>query len=326
MRGAQVRAVRTVSTQLLELYWDIGSTILARQADAGWGGKVITRLSADLRAEFPGMKGLGRSNLEYMRRFAAAWPQEFPQQLAGELPWGHVMVLLDRLDAPGDRAWYAEQAVGNGWSRAVLEHHISTRLHTRAGAAPSNFADRLPPPDSDLVQHLVKDPYVFDFLTLTDHAREKDLEQALTDRIQDTMLELGRGFTFAGRQVNLTVDGQDFFIDLLFFHVEQLRYVVIELKVDKFRPEHAGQLGFYVAAVDDQIRNPAIHAPTVGILLCASHTDTVVRYALGNAPAPMAVATYTTTPEPTRDLALPGPEELQALAHATLAENPPTEP
>ena len=303
VRDARIRAQRVVNTELLSLYWTIGRTILDQQAAEGWGTKVIGRLADDLRAEFPTMTGLSRSNLKYMRQFAQAWPTGIGQQAVGQLPWGHVTVLLGKLEDQPTRDWYAARAVEHGWTRNVLAHQVASALHQRSGAAPSNFAHTLPAPDSDLVQQIAKDPYVFDFLGLTEAVAERDLEQAMMDRIQDVLMEFGRGFAFMGRQVHLDVDGDDYYIDLLFFHTEQLRYVVVELKVGDFKPEFAGKLNFYIAAVDDLIRLPQ-HAPTVGFLLCAGRNERVVRYSLAGSTSPMAVAgyTYDTLPAPERAL------------------------
>jgi len=208
VRTSQVRAVRAASTELLALYWSIGQDILERQEKAGWGGKIVDRLAADLRAEFPGQRGWSRRNLQYMRALARAWPDQadFVQQAAARLPWSHITTLLDRLDDPASRDWYAAQALEHGWSRAVLEHQIGSRLHERVAAAPSNFPDQLPAADSDLAQQMLRDPYVFDHLQLTDRASERQLEQALMDRLQDTLLALGHGLAFVGRQVRFDVD------------------------------------------------------------------------------------------------------------------------
>ena len=279
VRNAQVRAQRVVNTQLLELYWGIGSEILTQQKSQAWGSGVVGRLASDLRAEFPQMTGLSRSNLFYMRAFAVAWPGEgvIVQQAVGQLPWGHITVLLDKLDDARTRTWYAQAAVEHGWSRNVLMNQIMNRTHERIGSGPSNFTRQLPAAESELAQQIAKDPYVFDFLELTDQAAERDLEQSLMDRIVETLRELGAGFAFVGRQVHFDVGGDDFYLDLLFFHVVQLRYVVVELKTGKFQPEYAGKLGFYIAVVDDKLRLPA-HNPTVGILICGSRNDHTVRY------------------------------------------------
>jgi len=209
------------------------------------------------------------------------------------MPWGHLRVLLDKIEEPAARDWYVRQCVAGGWSRNVLLNQIKGRAHARAGAAPSNFELTLPGEDSELAAQIAKDPYVFDFLGLSGRVAEHELEAALVARLCNTLLELGAGFAFVGQQVHLDVGGDDFYIDLLFFNIPQVRYVVVELKIGKFEPEFAGKLGFYIAAVDDRLRDPALHAPTVGILMCADRNDTVVRYALSGAAQPMAVAGYT---------------------------------
>jgi predicted nuclease of restriction endonuclease-like (RecB) superfamily len=314
VRGAQYRAQRVVNTQLLELYWRIGSRILALQREQGWGSRVIARLAEDLRASFPTMKGFSPSNLQYMRAFAAAWPEgdSIHQQPVGKLPWGHVMLLLDRFSTTEDRNWYAAVAVERGWSRNMLLNQIKNRTRERIGAATTNFEVSLPKADSDLARQISKDPYVFDFLDLSKEAAERDLEQALMDRIVDTLRELGAGFAFVGRQVHFDVVGDDFFLDLLFFHTEQLRYVVVELKTGKFEPAYAGQLGFYIAVVDDTMRRE-FHRPTVGILICGSHNDRTVRYALSQSASPMAVSTYSyDTLPPAEQEGLPSAEQISA--------------
>lgn len=309
---AQVRARRVVNTTLIDLYWSIGQTILARQEQDGWGSGVVSRLADDLRREFPDMKGLSRSNLRYMRSLAAAWPTRSAiyQQAVGKLPWGHITVLIDKVADQAERDWYAAAAVEHGWSRNVLLNQIKNRTLERSGAAPSNFEETLPSPDSELARQIAKDPYVFDFLGLGDDVAERQLEKALTDRMVETLRELGQGFAFVGRQVHFDVGGDDFYLDLLFFHVEQLRYVVIELKTGKFEPGFTGQLGFYIAVVDDRLRREA-HAPTVGILICGSRNDHTVRYSLGRSDSPMAVATYAyESLPPAEQAALPDTEVL----------------
>lgn len=235
---------------------------------------------------------------------------------------GHVTTLLDKLDDQAERDWYAAAAVDNGWSRNMLLNQIKGRLSDREGAALSNFAEQLPGADSDLAQQITRDPYVFDFLDLTSSSSERELEQGLMDSLQRTLSEFGRGFSFVGRQVHFEVDGRDFFADLVFFHVEQLRYVVVELKIGRFEPEYTGQLGFYVSLVDDRLRLPDRHAPTVGILLCAERNDGVVRYALTSSAHPIAVADYTYTPLP-RDGAdaLPTADDLADVVDAALTDS-----
>ena len=293
VRGARIKALRTVNTQLIELYWSIGQALRAEQEKQGWGSQVIKRLSDDLRKEFPDMKGLSARNIQYMTTFARTWAQgPIAQQPAAQLPWGHIMVLLDKkLDVSATNS-YTAAAVQYGWSRNVLLNMIMNRTLERTGAAPSNFAQQLAAQDSELAQQVAKDPYNFEFLGLTGEVAERDLENALTSRITETLRELGPGFSFVGRQVHFDVDGDDFYVDLLFFHIEQSRYVVIELKTGKFQPEHAGKLNFYVALVDDVLRRDH-HNETIGILICGTKNDRSVRYSLGRSTSPMAVAAYT---------------------------------
>ncbi|MGP5319124.1 PDDEXK nuclease domain-containing protein [Arthrobacter rhombi] len=313
VRDSRVRAQRTVNTQLIELYWHIGNEILTQQDRQGWGTGVIRRLADDLRATFPDMTGLSYRNLQYMRSFATLWTDEpIVQQPAAQLPWGHIMVLIDKLDTADARAWYTAASVEYGWSRNVLMNMIMNKSMERTGVAPSNFSRQLSSPDSELAQQVAKDPYAFDFLGLSAEVAERDLEQALMDRIVETLRELGPGFAFVGRQVHFDVGGDDFYLDLLFFHVEQLRYVVVELKTGKFQPEYAGKLQFYIALVDDKLRRSP-HSPTVGILICGSRNDHTVRYALNQSNAAMAVSTYTYDTLPAAEQnALPDEEELAA--------------
>ncbi|MBU2842188.1 PDDEXK nuclease domain-containing protein [Acidithiobacillus thiooxidans] len=289
---AQQHATLAVNRELVLLYWQIGQDILTRQAAQGWGAKVIERLAHDLRNAFPEMKGFSRANLMYMRAFAEAWPDEqIVQQAVGQLPWGHNLVLLTRLKQPEQRLAYAQAAIEQGWSRNVLNIHIETRLLERTGKAVTNFAERLPPPGSDLARESLKDPYLFDFLNVGKEADEREIESALVEHITHFLLELGAGFAFVGRQVLLDVGGDEFFIDLLFYHLKLRCYVVIELKTGKFKPEHLGQLGFYMTAVDKQIKHELDNA-TIGLLLCKSKNKVVAEYALGDKTQPMGIAEY----------------------------------
>ena len=322
VRQARVRAQRVANTELLMLWWRIGRTIQQRLATEAWGSAVLSRLAADLRAAFPGMTGFSPANLRYMRRFAMAWPapNSIRQQAVGELPWSHVIQLLDKLDDQGLRDWYAAKDAHHGWSRAVLAHQMTTRPHEREAAAPTNFEGALDRDDSDQAREITKDPYALQFLAIDGNASERELEQRLVDRILDTMRELGPGFAFVGRQVHFDIDGDDFFVDLLFFHIEQLRYVVIELKTTRFTPADAGQLGFYVSVVDDRLRVPEKHLPTVGILLVAGKNDTVVRYALASTSQPVAVSRYELAEEEQR--ALPDEEAITRAFADELARDP----
>lgn len=292
IHSAQQRATLAVNRELVMLYWQIGRDILARQARQGWGAKVIDRLAHDLRNAFPEMKGFSRANLMYMRAFAEAWPDEqIVQQAVGQLPWGHNLVLLSRLKQPEQRLAYAQAAIEHGWSRNVLNIHIETRLLEPTGKAVTNFAERLPALGSDLARESLKDPYLFDFLDVGKEADEREIESALVKHITQFLLELGAGFAFVGRQMHLEVGGDDFFIDLLFYHLKLRCYVVIELKADKFKPEHLGQLGFYLTAVDRQVKAEQDN-PTIGLLLCKSKNKVVAEYALGDKTQPMGVSEY----------------------------------
>jgi predicted nuclease of restriction endonuclease-like (RecB) superfamily len=265
---------------------------LERQEREGWGAKVIERLAADLRREFPDMRGLSRANLFYMRAFAEAYRDDaIVQQLAGQLPWFHNVVIFTRLKTPELREWYIRACLEHGWSRAILEAQIETRLHERQGKAITNFARTLPAPASELAQQMLKDPYNFDFLTLHDDAVERDLERGLLEHLQRFMLELGAGFAFAGSQYQLEVGGEDFYIDLLFYHLKLRCFVVVELKMGSFKPEYAGKLNFYCSAVDDLLRHERDN-PTIGILLCKSKNNIVVEYALRDVAKPLGVAEY----------------------------------
>ncbi|WP_427006203.1 PDDEXK nuclease domain-containing protein [Pseudarthrobacter sp. H2] len=291
--NARIQAQRTVNALLIELYWSLGKDILARQNTQGWGSGVINRLANDLRSAFPDMKGLSARNLQYMTAMVRAWgTDENVPQVVAHLPWGHIRTILDKAATGEERDWYAAAAVQYGWSRNVLLNMMMNRSMERTGAAPSNFTRQLAAPDSELAQQMAKDPYNFEFLGLSGEVAERDLENALTGRITETLQELGPGFSFVGRQVHFDVDGDDYYVDLLFFHIEQLRYVVIELKTGKFQPEYAGKLNFYVALVDDMLRREQ-HNETVGILICGTKNDRSVRYSLGRSTSPMAVASYT---------------------------------
>jgi predicted nuclease of restriction endonuclease-like (RecB) superfamily len=289
---AQQRATLAVNRELVLLYWQIGRDILVRQAEQGWGSKVIEQLAHDLRTAFPEMKGFSPRNLKYMRAFAEAWPDaEFVQEVLAQLPWYHQLALLDKLPSSETRRWYAARAIEHNWSRNILVMQIETRLLERSGKAITNFETRLPQPQSDLARESIKDPYRFDFLGLTDEAQEREIEHALVKHVTEFLLELGAGFAFVGRQVLLDVGGDEFFIDLLFYHLKLRCYVVIELKAGKFKPEHLGQLSFYLAAVDAQIKHPQ-DATAIGLLLCKSKNKVVAEYALRDKTQPIGVAEY----------------------------------
>jgi predicted nuclease of restriction endonuclease-like (RecB) superfamily len=309
IRQAQVKAALAVNTELIVLYWQIGREILLRKEQEGWGSKVIQRLAKDLKNEFPDIKGFSRTNLMYMRAFAEAWPDEqFVHQAGGQIPWKHNCIIIDKVKDSQERLWYIHQTIQNGWSRSILELQIESGLFERQGGAITNFERTLPPEQSDLAQQLVKDPYNFDFLNLTSATHERELEKALVERIRDFLLELGVGFSFVGSQYRLEVSGNEYFIDMLFYHLRLRCYVVIDLKVTEFRPEYTGKMNFYVAAVDDMLRHPD-DQPTIGIVLCKSKDKTIAEYALRNVNTPIAVTTHS-LPEQLK-ASLPTAEQLE---------------
>lgn len=315
---AQVKAALAVNKELIILYWQIGQEILARQQQEGWGAKVIDRLAKDLKREFPDMKGFSPRNLKYMRAFAEAYPdQTIVQRIAAQIPWRHNQVLIDKLNAQSERIWYAQQSLDNGWSRDILVMQIESNLFQRQGGAVTNFERTLPPEQSDLAQQLIKDPYNFDFLNLTSATQERELEKALVERIRDFLLELGVGFSFVGSQYRLEVSGNEYFMDMLFYHLKLRCYVVIDLKVTEFRPEYTGKMNFYVAAVDDLLRHPD-DQPTIGIVLCKSKDKTIAEYALRNVNTPIAVTTHS-LPEQLK-ANLPTIEQLETELDAVVSE------
>ena len=313
-----MRATLAANVELTLLYWDIGRSILVREQEQGWGAKVIKRLSVDLRLAFPDMKGLSPRNLLYMRQFAEAWPDRaIAQQAVAQIPWGHNVRLLDKLSDPVVRLWYANKARLHGWSRDVLVIQIETGLHQRQGKAVTNFDASLPAPQSDLANSLLKDPYLFGFLGLEDEAQEREIEKALMRHLRDFLLELGVGFAFVGNQYRLKVGGDEFFIDMLFYHLHLRCYVVVELKAVAFKPEYAGKLNFYLSAVDDLLRHHD-DAPTIGLLLCRGKNEVVAEYALRDMSKPMGVSEYQLTealPESLKDK-LPTVAELEAQFEA----------
>lgn len=329
IRAAQVRAALAVNQELICLYWTIGREILERQKEQGWGSQVITQLAKDLSCEFPDMKGFSTRNLKYMRAFADAYPDEsIVQQLVAQIPWGHNVRLLDTIKDAEERLWYVQKTIENGWSRNVLLMQIESRLYQRQGGAVTNFARTLPNPQSDLAQTLIKDPYHFDFLSLANNAQERDLEKALVEHIRDFLLELGTGFSFVGSQYHLEVGGEDFYIDLLFYHLQLRCFVVIDLKMGDFRPEFSGKMNFYVSAIDNLMRHPS-DSPTIGMILCKTKNKTIAEYALQDVNKPIGVSTHrigSELPEPLKE-SLPSVEQLEmeidtVVAHAEKDEHP----
>ncbi len=311
---AQGRAALSVNRELVLLYWQIGREILERQKAEGWGSKVIDQLSQDLRREFPSMKGFSPRNLKYMRAFADSWgDEEFVQQVAAQIPWFHNCTLLDKVSEIAERHWYAQQTIEHGWSRSVLVSQIESGLYTRQGRALTNFGRTLPAPQSDLAQLVLKDPYNFDFLQLGQEASERDVEHKLVLSVRKFLLELGVGFAFVGQQYHLELGEQDFYIDLLFYHLRLRCFVVIELKAVEFQPEFAGKINFYLSAVDDLLRHPD-NKPSIGIILCRSKNKVIAEYALRDTNKPIGVSSYHLTEALPESLQgdLPSIEELES--------------
>ncbi len=291
----RARAVLAVNSAMVLLYWDIGRLILERQTLEGWGAKVIDRLARDLRKSFPAMQGFSSRNLLFMRNFAEEFADSvIVKQLVSQIPWGHLIRLMQRVKDPDAREWYIREIVRQGWSRSVLENQLLGNTYQRHGRAVTNFASALPLTESRRAAQVFKDPYLFDFLGTTDLNREREVEQALVDQIQRFMLELGSGFAFVGRQVRVSVADEDFYLDLLFYHLKLRCYVVIELKAVAFEPAFVGQINLYLSAVDDQMRHPD-DQPTIGLLLCRSKQQLVVEYALRDLKKPVGVAGWETT-------------------------------
>ncbi|MEM7796256.1 MAG: PDDEXK nuclease domain-containing protein [Cyanobacteria bacterium P01_C01_bin.118] len=292
IKTSQIKAALAVNSELILLYWKIGRDILQRQQQEGWGSKVIDRLSQDLKREFPTMKGFSPRNLKYMRAFAEAnSDSQIVQEILAQITWYHNIALLEKVKIPETRYWYARQTVIHGWSRNILVMQIENRLFERQGKAINNFQQTLPSEQSDLSHSLLKDPYNFDFLTLQEAYQERELEQALIARMRDFLLELGVGFAFVGSQYRLEVEGDEFFLDMLLYHVKLHRYVVLELKVTDFKPEYAGKMNFYITAVNKLLCSDR-DDPTIGIILCRSKKKTVVEFALGTVQNPIGVSTY----------------------------------
>lgn len=303
VRQAQVRAGLAVNKELVTLYWKIGSEILNQQKLRGWGARVIDNLATDLKLSFPDIKGFSPRNLKYMRAFAEAYPDfKIVQDGPAQITWYHNTTLLDKVKEQEQRLWYVSETLKNGWSRDVLVHQIESGLFHRQGRAVTNFENTLPKDRSELAQQVLKDPYNFDFLNLSNEILERELEQTLLDNLRDFLLELGRGFSFVGSQYHLEVGDQDFYIDLLFYHLHLRCYIVVDLKISDFEPEFAGKMAFYLSAVDDQLRH-SNDQPSIGLILCKTKNSIIAEYALRNSQNPIGVSEYR--------LSTPLPAELQ---------------
>lgn len=312
IRDAQYRATVHVNTELLLLYYDIGCIINRHKS---WGNKFIDNLAADIRMAFPKSKGYSVRNLKYMAKYAETYSnREFVQQVVAQIPWGHNVILMDKVADAKEREWYIKKSAENGWSRNVLIHQIESELYQRQVLAEkvSNFETRLPSPQSELAVQTMKDPYVFDFISFRDDMVERDIEQALIHDVTQLLLELGTGFAFLGNQYHLNVGGDDFYIDLLFYNLNLRCYVVIELKTGDFKPEYVGQLNFYLSAVDGILKKKEDH-PSIGLLLCKSKNNLVAEYSLKDVSKPIGVSEYKITGHLPDDLGkqLPSVEDIR---------------
>lgn len=313
VKSARIQASRSVNKHLILLYHQVGSEILRQQKHLGWGAKIIEKLSHDLSTEFPEMKGFSAANLHNMRRFAEIYSDEqFVQQVAGELPWYHHVVLMEKLQTQEDRLFYIHETIKNNWSRSVLVHQIEIQLHKRQGKSINNFKNKLPEIQSQLAEKILKDPYIFDFLSLGKDADEREIESGLTNHMQKFLLELGAGFAFVGRQYALEIGGEDFYIDLLFYHLHLRCYIVIELKADKFKPEYAGKMNFYLSAIDDLLKHQNDN-PSIGLILCKTKNGVVAEYALRDINKAISLSGYNFTEKLPKNLqkSLPSVSELE---------------
>lgn len=300
VRSAQLKAAVTVNTEMIQLYWDIGRMIVERQETAKWGKSVVETLASDLQREFPGQSGFSAQNIWKMRQFYAEYTilsqpvreLEPPPELLG-IPWGHNTEIIFKVKQPEARLWYAKAAKEHGWSRAVLVHQIETDLFSRKGKAVSNFHKALPAVTSDLARETLKDPFTFEFLTLSEDHAEAELEKGLIAHIQKFLLELGVGFSFVGSQYHLEVGGEDFYLDLLFYHLKLRSFIVFDLKAKAFTPEAVGKMNFYCSVVDDFLRHETDHK-TIGIILCKSKSNVIAEYSLRDVEKPLAISTYVT--------------------------------
>jgi predicted nuclease of restriction endonuclease-like (RecB) superfamily len=322
IQAAQIKAALAVNTQLIELYWDIGKLIAEKQQVSGWGDAVIEQIAQDLTRELGGLKGFSRSNLYNVKQWYSFYAAhgKFVQQLVGQIPWGHNVLIIQKIKNPDKALWYARKTIENGWSRNVLGIQIENQLYERQAEKPQidNFSARLPAPQSELARETLKDPYIFDFLDLGEEAQERDLETALVERITHFMLELGKGFAFVGRQYHLEVGGEDFYLDLLFYHLRLHCYVVIELKAGPFKPEYAGKLNFYLTALDAQVKTPQDN-PSIGLILCKDRNNIIAEYALRDIGKPIGISRYKLGAKLPENLktSLPTVEEVEAMLGAT---------
>ena len=314
IQTSRIKAHLAVNKELVLLYWRIGNEIIKRKAVQGWGSDVISLLSQDLKLAFPDMRGFGVRSLEYMQTLATVFSDlELAQQVVAEIPWGHITSILDKVKDKELKLWYIRKTIENGWSRNVLLLNIKSETHLKIGAAQTNFHTNLPKPQSDLAQELIKSEYNFDFLGLSGDIHEKEIEKGLIDNIKHFLLALGSGFSFLGSQYRVKLAGEEFFIDLLMYHVKLKSYIVLELKSGSFKPEYAGKLSFYLTAIDREIKDENDN-PSIGILLCQSSNKLMVEYCLQDLRKPIGVSEYITKKLPKNmEEYLPSPEQFQHI-------------
>lgn len=308
------QAIRSVNKELILLYHHIGMEIVKAQEKHGWGSKIIAQLSRDLRSEFPEMKGFSPQNLKYMKRFAEEYSSDaIGQQAVDQLPWGHNITLMYAVPNKQEREFYIQKVREYGWSRNILMMYIENDLYGREGKAVTNFKDKLLTPYSDLAQATLRSPYIFDFLSLGKEAHEREVEKGLIAHMEKFLLELGEGFAFLGRQYPLQIEDQDYYIDLLFYHIKLRSFIVVELKSGKFKPEYAGKMNFYLSAVDDLLRQSGDN-PSIGLILCRSKGGVLAEYALRDMTKPIGLAEYRFSKALPDNIktALPTIEELEA--------------
>lgn len=314
IRTTQIKAALSANSELIKLYWDIGKDIFEKQELKSWGNSIVENLSKDLKSEFPNMKGFSRRNLFYMKKFYTFYKSDFKkvQQLVAQIPWGHNILIISKSTSINEAIFYLKETLENNWSRDILDMQINSDLYKRKGNAITNFSQSLPQPDSDLAKQTIKDPYLFDFLTLKKDADEKSIEDQLTKHITHFLLELGKGFAFIGRQFHLEIGKKDYYIDLLFYHTKLRCYVVVELKAKEFKAEYAGKLNFYLSAIDETIKSKEDN-PTIGILLCKERNKIEAEYALRGMSQPIGVAEFKLSKNIPKDIKseLPTIEEIE---------------
>jgi predicted nuclease of restriction endonuclease-like (RecB) superfamily len=324
IKSTQIKAALSANKEIIELYWEIGKELYEKQENQGWGNSIVDNLEKDLVSEFPDLKGFSRRNLFYMKGFYSFYKSDFKkvQQLVAQIPWGHNILIVSKSKTIEESIFYLTETIENSWSRSILDMQIGTDLYSRQGKAITNFKNTLPNPDSDLANQTLKDPYLFDFLTLKKNADERSIEDQLTKHITQFLLELGTGFAFIGRQYKLEVGDKDFYIDLLFYHTKLRCYVVVELKAKSFKPEYAGKLSFYLSAIDDKLKTES-DSPTIGIVLCQEKNKIEAEYALRGISQPIGVAEYQLSRAIPDDIKsdLPTIEEIEQELATTMYKN-----